>query len=98
MTEQKLRALLENTLTEHSYRCLHNPEFTVTGGMEEEMSLLMTCPVSQVSGSCLTPPFCLGPFLDCKGSHKSSDPGGCVAVIVSPPPTFLGSGFTSDHQ
>uniref|UniRef100_A0A8B9SNM3 RPA interacting protein n=1 Tax=Anas platyrhynchos TaxID=8839 RepID=A0A8B9SNM3_ANAPL len=45
MTEQKLRALLENTLTEHSYRCLHNPEFTVTGGMEEEMSLLMTCPV-----------------------------------------------------
>lgn len=51
MTEQKLRALLENTLTEHSYRCLHNPEFTVTGGMEEEMSLLMTCPVSQVSGS-----------------------------------------------
>lgn len=55
MTEQKLRALLENTLTEHSYRCLHNPEFTVTGGMEEEMSLLMTCPVSQVSGSCLTP-------------------------------------------
>ncbi|NWZ21035.1 RIP protein, partial [Asarcornis scutulata] len=53
MTEQKLRALLENTLTEHSYRCLHNPEFTVTGGMEEEMSLLMTCPVSRASGSCL---------------------------------------------
>ncbi|XP_047924081.2 RPA-interacting protein isoform X2 [Anser cygnoides] len=45
MTEQKLRALLENTLTEHSYRCFHNPEFTVTGGMEEETSLLMTCPV-----------------------------------------------------
>ncbi|XP_035199282.1 RPA-interacting protein [Oxyura jamaicensis] len=45
MTEQKLRALLENTLTEHSHRCFHNPEFTVTGGMEEETSLLMTCPV-----------------------------------------------------
>ncbi|XP_053940941.1 RPA-interacting protein isoform X2 [Cuculus canorus] len=46
MTEGKLRALLENTVTEHSHRCFHNPEFTVTSGMEEETSLLMSCPVS----------------------------------------------------
>ncbi|XP_009868923.1 PREDICTED: RPA-interacting protein, partial [Apaloderma vittatum] len=45
MTEGKLRSLLENTLTEHSHRCFHNPEFTVTTGMEEEASLLMSCPV-----------------------------------------------------
>ncbi|XP_015736147.1 RPA-interacting protein [Coturnix japonica] len=45
MTEEKLRSLLENTITEHSHRCLHNPEFTFTNGMEEEASLLMTCPV-----------------------------------------------------
>uniref|UniRef100_A0A8C8EDI1 RPA interacting protein n=1 Tax=Otus sunia TaxID=257818 RepID=A0A8C8EDI1_9STRI len=45
MTEEKLRSLLENTLTEHSQRCFHNPEFTVTSGMEEETSLLMSCPV-----------------------------------------------------
>ncbi|NXK08194.1 RIP protein, partial [Herpetotheres cachinnans] len=47
MTEEKLRALLENTVTEHSHRCFHNPEFTVTSGMEEEASLLMSCPVSR---------------------------------------------------
>ncbi|NWS71589.1 RIP protein, partial [Crotophaga sulcirostris] len=46
MTEEKLRTLLENTVTEHSHRCFHNPEFTVTSGMEEETSLLMSCPVS----------------------------------------------------
>ncbi|NXF29693.1 RIPA protein, partial [Nyctibius bracteatus] len=46
MTEEKLRALLEHTVTEHSQRCFHNPEFTVTSGMEEEASLLMSCPVS----------------------------------------------------
>ncbi|NXV18774.1 RIPA protein, partial [Cepphus grylle] len=46
MTEGKLRSLLENTVTEHSHRCFHNPEFTVTSGMEEEASLLMSCPVS----------------------------------------------------
>ncbi|XP_025905930.1 RPA-interacting protein [Nothoprocta perdicaria] len=45
MTEEKLRSLLENTITEHSYRCFHNPEFTVTSGMEEETSLLMSCSV-----------------------------------------------------
>ncbi|OXB78865.1 UNVERIFIED_CONTAM: hypothetical protein H355_011270 [Colinus virginianus] len=43
MTEEKLRLLLENTITEHSHRCLHNPEFTVTSGMEEDANLLMTC-------------------------------------------------------
>ncbi|NXO49239.1 RIPA protein, partial [Aramus guarauna] len=45
MTEGKLRSLLENTLTEHSHRCFHNPEFTVTSGMEEEANLLMSCAV-----------------------------------------------------
>ncbi|NWS32157.1 RIP protein, partial [Polioptila caerulea] len=45
MTEGKLRSLLESTLAEHSQRCLHSPEFTVTSGMEEEASLLMSCPV-----------------------------------------------------
>ncbi|XP_074968888.1 RPA-interacting protein [Phalacrocorax aristotelis] len=45
MTEGKLRSLLENTVTEHSHRCFHDPEFTVTSGMEEEASLLMSCPV-----------------------------------------------------
>ncbi|NXX86954.1 RIP protein, partial [Urocolius indicus] len=46
MTEAKLQALLENTVTEHSQRCFHSPEFTVTSGMEEEASLLMSCAVS----------------------------------------------------
>lgn len=46
MTERKLRSLLESTVTEHSQRCFHSPEFTVTSGMEEEASLLMSCPVS----------------------------------------------------
>ncbi|XP_057266742.1 RPA-interacting protein isoform X1 [Pezoporus wallicus] len=45
MTEGKLRSLLENTVTEHSHRCFHSPEFTVTSGMEEEASLLMSCAV-----------------------------------------------------
>ncbi|NXP22935.1 RIP protein, partial [Scytalopus superciliaris] len=45
MTEGKLRSLLESTVTEHSHRCFHSPEFTVTSGMEEEASLLMSCPV-----------------------------------------------------
>ncbi|NWI85479.1 RIP protein, partial [Pitta sordida] len=45
MTEGKLRSLLESTVTEHSHRCFHSPEFTVTSGMEEESSLLMSCPV-----------------------------------------------------
>ncbi|NXI45068.1 RIPA protein, partial [Galbula dea] len=45
MTERKLQALLESTVTEHSQRCSHSPEFTVTSGMEEEAALLMSCPV-----------------------------------------------------
>ncbi|KFW02150.1 RPA-interacting protein, partial [Eurypyga helias] len=45
MTEEKLRSLLEQTVTEHSHRCSQSPEFTVTSGMEEEASLLMSCPV-----------------------------------------------------
>ncbi|NXI96929.1 RIP protein, partial [Psophia crepitans] len=45
MTEGRLRSLLENTVTEHSHRCFHSPEFTVTSGMEEEASLLMSCAV-----------------------------------------------------
>uniref|UniRef100_A0A8B9GMQ5 RPA interacting protein n=1 Tax=Amazona collaria TaxID=241587 RepID=A0A8B9GMQ5_9PSIT len=45
MTEEKLQSLLENTVTEHSHRCFHNPEFTVTSGMEEEASLLMSCAI-----------------------------------------------------
>ncbi|NWH75829.1 RIP protein, partial [Piaya cayana] len=50
MTEGKLRALLESTVTEHGQRCFHNPEFTVTSGMEEETCLLMSCPVSLSAG------------------------------------------------
>ncbi|XP_054250256.1 RPA-interacting protein [Indicator indicator] len=45
MTEGRLRSLLESTVTEHSQRCSHNPEFTVTRGMEEEANLLMSCAV-----------------------------------------------------
>ncbi|XP_010139057.1 PREDICTED: RPA-interacting protein, partial [Buceros rhinoceros silvestris] len=45
MTERKLRSLLESTVTEHSQRCFHSPEFTITSGMEEEANLLMSCPV-----------------------------------------------------
>ncbi|NXN99703.1 RIP protein, partial [Rhinopomastus cyanomelas] len=45
MTERKLRSLLESTVTEHSQRCFHSPDFTVTSGMEEDNSLLMSCPV-----------------------------------------------------
>ncbi|NWW79772.1 RIPB protein, partial [Climacteris rufus] len=46
MTEGKLQSLLESTLTEHSHRCSHSPEFSITRGMEEETNLLMSCPVS----------------------------------------------------
>lgn len=79
MTEGKLRSLLESTLTEHSQRCLHSPEFTVTRGMEEEASLLMSCPVSaNVPGK--DP--CLDPWLTYIGrNHKSVDPWVCVAVF-----------------
>lgn len=86
MTEEKLRSLLENTITEHSHRCLHSPEFTVTSGMEEEASLLMTCLVSRVSDSCLDPPLS---YVD--RSHKSTDPRGlhyCFSTCL------FGSGFS----
>lgn len=46
VTEEKLRFLLEERVTEHSHHCLHNPEFAVTNGMGEEASLLMSCQVS----------------------------------------------------
>ncbi|XP_044850081.1 RPA-interacting protein isoform X3 [Mauremys mutica] len=45
MTEQKLRSLLEDSVTEHGNQCLHNPEFSITSGMEGEDNLLMSCPV-----------------------------------------------------
>ncbi|XP_054022553.1 RPA-interacting protein [Dryobates pubescens] len=44
MTEGRLRSLLESTVTEHSQRCSHNPEFTATRGLEET-NLLMSCAV-----------------------------------------------------
>lgn len=90
MTEEKLRSLLENTITEHSHRCLHNPEFTVTSGMEEEASLLMTCLVSQMSDSCLDPPLS---YMD--RSHKSTDPRGLYYCLST---HLFGSGFSFDHQ
>lgn len=90
MTEGKLRSLLENTVTEHSHRCFHNPEFTVTSGMEEEAaSLLMSCPVSlnveflgRISAG-IHFPILLGSLLI------------CVAVFST---NFLGNGFTFHHQ
>ncbi|NXX49669.1 RIPA protein, partial [Tricholaema leucomelas] len=45
MTEGRLQSLLESTVTEHSQRCCHNPEFTVTRGVEEDANLLMSCSV-----------------------------------------------------
>lgn len=43
LTEQKLRAWLEENVNEHSAHCPHTPEFSVTGGTEEKPSLLMSC-------------------------------------------------------
>ncbi|EMP41048.1 RPA-interacting protein A, partial [Chelonia mydas] len=48
MTEQKLRSLLEDSVTEHCHQCLHNPEFSITSGMEGETNLLMSCPLSHL--------------------------------------------------
>ncbi|XP_006136138.1 RPA-interacting protein [Pelodiscus sinensis] len=45
MTEQKLRSLLEDSVTEHGHQCLHNPEFSITSGMDGEANLFMSCPV-----------------------------------------------------
>ncbi|GAB1296376.1 RPA-interacting protein [Apodemus speciosus] len=43
LTEQKLRAWLEENVNEHSAHCPNTPEFSVTGGTEEKPSLLMSC-------------------------------------------------------
>ncbi|XP_074870142.1 RPA-interacting protein [Carettochelys insculpta] len=45
MTKQKLRSLLEDSVTNHGHQCLHKPEFSITSGMEGEANLFMTCPV-----------------------------------------------------
>ncbi|XP_053130569.1 RPA-interacting protein [Hemicordylus capensis] len=45
MTEEKLRRLLEENITEHNYHCPHTPEFAVTNGIEGETNLLMNCQV-----------------------------------------------------
>uniref|UniRef100_A0A8C9DR76 RPA interacting protein n=1 Tax=Prolemur simus TaxID=1328070 RepID=A0A8C9DR76_PROSS len=46
LTEQKLRAYLEASVNEHSAHCSHTPQFSVTEGIEEKSSLLMSCLVS----------------------------------------------------
>ncbi|XP_049716997.1 RPA-interacting protein isoform X1 [Elephas maximus indicus] len=46
LTEQKLRASLEDHIHEHSILCPHTPAFLVTEGTEEKSSLLMSCLVS----------------------------------------------------
>lgn len=46
VTEQKLRACLEDSVNEHSAHCPHTPEFSVTEGTEEKSCLLMSCLVS----------------------------------------------------
>lgn len=43
LTEQKLRACLEENVNEHSVHCPHTPVFSVTGGTEEKPGLLMNC-------------------------------------------------------
>ncbi|XP_036882757.1 RPA-interacting protein isoform X2 [Manis javanica] len=43
LTEQKLRAFLEDSVNEHSAHCPHTPEFSVTEGTEEKPTLLMSC-------------------------------------------------------
>ncbi|XP_003791277.1 RPA-interacting protein [Otolemur garnettii] len=43
LTEQKLRACLEDSVKEHSAHCLHTPEFSVTEGIEDKSNLLMSC-------------------------------------------------------
>ncbi|XP_044286393.1 RPA-interacting protein isoform X2 [Varanus komodoensis] len=43
MTEDKLRSLLEDGVTEHGHHCDRNPEFAITNGVEGETSLLMSC-------------------------------------------------------
>ncbi|KAM9209441.1 RPA-interacting protein isoform 2-T2 [Dugong dugon] len=43
LTEQKLRAFIEDHIQEHSIHCPHTPEFLVTKGTEEKSSLFMSC-------------------------------------------------------
>jgi len=43
LTEQKLRACLEHSVSEHSARCPHTPAFSVAAGPEEAPRLLMSC-------------------------------------------------------
>ncbi|XP_077602752.1 RPA-interacting protein [Crocuta crocuta] len=43
LTEQKLRACIEDSVSEHSAHCPHTPEFSATGGMGEKPALLMSC-------------------------------------------------------
>ncbi|KAK2497949.1 hypothetical protein MC885_007482 [Smutsia gigantea] len=43
LTEQKVRAFLEDSVNEHSAHCPHTPEFSVTEGTEEKSTLLMSC-------------------------------------------------------
>ncbi|XP_047400044.1 RPA-interacting protein isoform X1 [Sciurus carolinensis] len=43
LSEQKLRACLEDSVNDHSTHCPHTPEFSVTDGTEEKPSLLMSC-------------------------------------------------------
>ncbi|XP_034845249.1 RPA-interacting protein [Mirounga leonina] len=43
LTEQKLRACLEHSVSEHSARCPHTPAFSVAAGPGEAPHLLMSC-------------------------------------------------------
>ncbi|XP_029784377.1 RPA-interacting protein isoform X2 [Suricata suricatta] len=43
LTEQKLRACIEDSVNEHSAHCPHTPAFSVTGGTGAEPALLMSC-------------------------------------------------------
>lgn len=94
MTEEKLQSLLESTLTEHSQRCSHSPEFTVTSGMEEEASLLMSCSVS-VNVRFLERISAWIHVCYMGRNHKSVDPCGLCGCFFT---KFLGDGFTFDQQ
>lgn len=43
LTEQKLRACLEDSVNEHSAHCPHTPQFSVTEATGRKSSLLMSC-------------------------------------------------------
>lgn len=46
LTEQKLRACIDDNVNEHSAHCPHTPQFSVTEGTGSQPSLLMSCLVS----------------------------------------------------